>query len=224
MALPESNNGLFRTFSTSSTKMKQDLISTSTTTSPSNNSSSARSRLSFSVDSLLSRKQVVEHDVEHDVEENDSDSDESVDVEDTSSEIDEASHRHLSSHRLNNNNDDDDIAQRDASDESFKESPVMRHPPFLAGIVAMAAAAAAAANSTSPPTLSTSTQPSSCPPHMQPWPSPGPGFHLGLPGLRHPMFHKPGGKCCTVGYTTCIFVKKCFFVVVNTYVVATMVL
>ena len=200
MALPDSNGGLFRTFSSPKMKTPTDLISSSTT-SPTNNSSSNRSRLSFSVDSLLSRKQVVvvqnevaDEDVESD-DENGVDSDESVDVEDTSSEIDENSHRR-SSH-LNNNNDED-IGRADGhhdGDEAFKaSSPVLRHPPFLAGIVAMAAAAAAAANSTSPPTLVTSTPPTACPPHLQPWPSPGPGFHLGLPGLRHPMFHKPGGK------------------------------
>ncbi len=199
MALPDSNGGLFRTFSSAKMKTPTDLISSSTT-SPTNNSSSNKSRLSFSVDSLLSRKQVVvvQNDVDEDVEsddENGVDSDESVDVEDTSSEIDENSHRR-SSH-LNNNNDDD-MSRADGlhdGDEAFKTaSPVLRHPPFLAGIVAMAAAAAAAANSTSSPTLVTSTPPTACPPHLQPWPSPGPGFHLGLPGLRHPMFHKPGGK------------------------------
>jgi len=55
MALPVSN-GLFRTFS-SKMKPPTDLLTSST--SPTNNSST-RSRLSFSVDSLLSRKQVPE--------------------------------------------------------------------------------------------------------------------------------------------------------------------
>jgi hypothetical protein len=190
MALPVSN-GLFRTFSN---KMIQptDLISSST--SPTNNSST-RSRLSFSVDSLLSRKQVVEQHVD---ESDENDSDESVDVEDTSSEIDEkaspsTSPRHLPTSHRHNNNNDDNVRPDVGSDESFKESPVIRHPPFLAGIVAVAAAAAAAAANSGSTTTSTTT-PTSCPPHLQPWPSPGPGYPMGLPGLRHPMFPKPGGK------------------------------
>ena len=210
MALPLSN-GIFRTFAakmkpstTTTTSATTDLL-TSSSTSPTNNST-PRSRLSFSVDSLLSRKQVVDqrhpnvddNDVENYVcdDDNDNDSDESVDVEDTSSDLDEKASPATSPSRLpvshphHNNNNENVVTRHDVnSDESFKEYPVLRHPPFLAGIVAMAAAAAAAANSTST-TPSTPTPTS----HLSPWPSPGPGFPIGLPGLRPPMFHKPGGK------------------------------
>lgn len=194
MALPVTNNGLFRTFSN---KMKPPTDMMTTSTSPTNNSST-RSRLSFSVDSLLSRKQVVDQQqLVDDNESDDNDSDESVDVEDTSSDIDDKVSPATSPSRLPgslqlHNNNNDDLARSGANmDESFKESPVLRHPPFLAGIVAMAAAAAAAANSSAPTPSTTTSTPSH---HIPPWPSPGPGFPIGLPGLRPPLFPKPGGK------------------------------
>ena len=223
MALPVTNNGLFRTFSN---KMKPPTDLLTSSTSPTNNSST-RSRLSFSVDSLLSRKQVVDqHQLVDENESDDNDSDESVDVEDTSSDVDEKvspstspTSRLPASLQLHNNNNDD-LARSEANmDESFKESPVLRHPPFLAGIVAMAAAAAAAANSSSPtpstttPSTTTPSTTTSTPSHhIQPWPSPGPGFHMGMHGLRPPLFHKPGGEWQTVLHAYRLLSLYCNFV------------
>ena len=152
------------------------------TSSPDNSSSAAaKSRLSFSVDSLLQKK----------IEEEDEDI-EDEDLEDE--EIEEDIPEDLTS----NNNDESKNHSRIAMPtplmaNSLASNLIRPQPHFLAaGIAAMAAAAMANNAVTSNSTSSTSTPAiSSSGPFAPPAGHPAaPPFSLpfGLPGLRHPLF------------------------------------
>ena len=164
----------------------------------------AKSRLSFSVDSLLKKKvSKLDEDVENE--------DEMASIEDED-DIDEEEPEDLSS----NNND---VKPDQDSPKLAIPTPLMPNsmaalaasmrpqPHFLAaGIAAMAAAAAAANNSqavtsttatTSINNLPFSTNGGSWPPTAPPGhpghpAAPPLGFPFGIPGLRHPLFSSTG--------------------------------
>ena len=164
-------------------------------TSPDTNPSSvqAKSRLSFSVDSLLQKK--IEEDVDDIIEDQ-----QSEDLEDEDEDIEEEEAEDLTSKGDNNNIDitknHSRIAMPTPLMPNSLASNLMRpQPHFLAaGIAAMAAAAMASNNAvTSNSTSSTSTPSISS---NGPWngaphgghPTPPLSFPFGLPGLRHPLF------------------------------------
>ena len=161
-------------------------------------SAPAKSRLSFSVDSLLKKKVSSQDDHPEDEEDEILDEDEDEDEE-------------LPEDLSSNNNE---VVKHDQdSPKLAMPTPILPNtmaalaasmrpqPHFLAaGIAAMAAAAAAANNSQAVTSSTTATTSASLPFHTtnggaSPWPPtppghPGPplGFPFGIPGLRHPLF------------------------------------
>ena len=163
-------------FNTSEPDPKEDMAERK---SPPENSSSAKSRLSFSVDSLLQKKiELEDEDIEDDLED---------DIEEEEPEDLTAS-----------NNNDESKPSRIAMPtplmaNSLASNLIRPQPHFLAaGIAAMAAAAMAnnavtsnSTSSTSTPSITSNGPWSTGPPGH---PTPPLSFPFGLPGLRHPLF------------------------------------
>ena len=164
-------------------------------TSPDNSSSaaSAKSRLSFSVDSLLQKK--IEEEDDDDLIEGDQSEIEDEDIEEEAED-------------LTSNNNSIETTKNHSNSRIAMPTPLMANslagnlmrpqPHFLAaGIAAMAAAAMASSNnavtsnstsSTSTPASISSNGPWSGAPSPHGHPTPPLSFPFGLPGLRHPLF------------------------------------
>ena len=196
----------------------QEAMATEVTNS--NISAPAKSRLSFSVDSLLKKKVSHQDDPEDIIEDEDEVLDEDEDIEDEE-ELPED---------LSSNNNEVVKHDQDSSPKLAMPTPILPntmaalaasmsrpHPHFLAaGIAAMAAAAAAANNSQAVTSSTTATTSASLPfttnGGASPWPPtppghPGPplGFPFGIPGLRHPLFSTGmSGMLCLVS----VLIKK----------------